>query len=232
MSKNPIVIHLPNPCGQNWDEMTPMGMGKLCANCQTLVIDFTTWSDESLFAYFKRNTGDICGLYYLDQVDRPIIEPKQRSKFYRIAVAMGLTLLAVQPSQLQARPRPPLIECNTYKEYLQADDDTLGTPTTLTGTVYGANNKPAADLYVEIVKDKGIASEATTDSKGVFEVTLLSEGIYTVNIYFGSKIELTRKITIVEGQANTAHFILKHIPGRFDHSRGMIMGKKMPEPKK
>lgn len=49
-----IQINIPNPCSQNWDEMTATGNGRHCAHCSTTVIDFTTCTDAELYQFFSK----------------------------------------------------------------------------------------------------------------------------------------------------------------------------------
>ncbi len=57
-------IHIPKPCDENWDKMTPQKEGRLCASCQTTVVDFSNKTLDEIKAYFESNKEKkVCGNY-------------------------------------------------------------------------------------------------------------------------------------------------------------------------
>ena len=78
MSKH-IQLHIPEPCHEKWNNMTPVEKGRFCGSCQKQVVDFTNMNDEQVVAFFKRqSTGSVCGRFMQDQLDRSIVIPKKR----------------------------------------------------------------------------------------------------------------------------------------------------------
>ena len=60
MNDERIVI--PNPCKENWDNMTPNNEGKHCAICSKTVVDFTSMTLDQIKDYFdNRKTEKVCG---------------------------------------------------------------------------------------------------------------------------------------------------------------------------
>jgi hypothetical protein len=58
----PNRIHIPKPCEQDWDKMTPQKEGRLCAACQTTVVDFSNKTLDEIKAYFESHkTKEVCG---------------------------------------------------------------------------------------------------------------------------------------------------------------------------
>ncbi len=54
--------HIPNPCHENWDKMTPDEQGRFCSVCSKTVVDFTRMSDNEVLNYFSNyKNGSICG---------------------------------------------------------------------------------------------------------------------------------------------------------------------------
>jgi len=41
-----MKIHIPEPCSENWDKMTPQGGGRYCLSCDKVVTDFTNMTTE------------------------------------------------------------------------------------------------------------------------------------------------------------------------------------------
>ncbi len=92
--KTPIIFHIPEPCHENWDAMTPQDKGRHCESCNKIVVDFSIMSDRQVLEYFKTTTGKTCGRFNNDQLQRPFIEPQQKpSKWnYFLASILGLII--------------------------------------------------------------------------------------------------------------------------------------------
>lgn len=90
--KEQILISIPQPCQEQWDQMTPVEQGRHCAVCQKNVVDFTNESDDSLIDFFKNYNGSTCGRFTRDQLNRPLqkIELKSASEFLKYAAGLLL----------------------------------------------------------------------------------------------------------------------------------------------
>lgn len=66
-----MKLNIPNPCFENWDEMTSSDKGKFCQVCSKTVRDFTNSSDEELYEEVKSNSN-ICGNFRTHQLNRNI----------------------------------------------------------------------------------------------------------------------------------------------------------------
>ncbi len=73
--KKPVTLKLsiPEPCTQNWNEMTETERGRFCASCSKHVVDFTHFSDQQLKDFFAKNTASVCGRLGVDQMERELI---------------------------------------------------------------------------------------------------------------------------------------------------------------
>ena len=49
--KKSFKINIPEPCHEDWAQMTSTEKGKFCDSCAKEVIDFTNKSDEQLYKY-------------------------------------------------------------------------------------------------------------------------------------------------------------------------------------
>jgi hypothetical protein len=65
-------LHIPQPCAESWDAMTPTATGRHCAACQKTVVDFTLKTDAELLAYFAQPGEGTCGRFWSDQLARPL----------------------------------------------------------------------------------------------------------------------------------------------------------------
>ncbi len=106
--KTPILLHIPEPCHENWDAMTNADKGRHCQSCNKIVVDFSVMSDRQVLEYFKTTTGKTCGRFHDDQLQRPLIEPHQKSTKwnYLIASILGFIMtgrLAAQDRTIKGK---------------------------------------------------------------------------------------------------------------------------------
>ena len=86
-----IHLNIPEPCHEDWDNMTPTEKGRFCGSCQKQVIDFTNMSDREVAQFFKKpSTGSVCGRFMQDQLERDIVIPRKRipwvKYFFQVAL--------------------------------------------------------------------------------------------------------------------------------------------------
>lgn len=80
-----LMVSIPEPCHENWDNMSPTEKGRFCNACSKEVVDFSTMSDAQMVLYFsKLTTEKVCGRVYPDQLDRVMAEPEpiKKKKWY------------------------------------------------------------------------------------------------------------------------------------------------------
>lgn len=66
------MLYIPRPCSENWATMLPEAQGRHCNACAHTVIDFTTWSQQDIAAYFNAHAGQkTCGRFRNDQLRQP-----------------------------------------------------------------------------------------------------------------------------------------------------------------
>ncbi|CAN5634843.1 hypothetical protein BH10BAC2_BH10BAC2_43180 [soil metagenome] len=92
--KAQTYFHIPTACHENWDNMTPKGKGRFCGSCSKQVVDFSLMSDQQVLNYFKQSTGNTCGRFANDQLQRAI-QPatEQKKKAWWVVAMMPLLLL-------------------------------------------------------------------------------------------------------------------------------------------
>ena len=55
-------LHIPQPCPENWENMTPNQQGHFCQVCSKTVVDFTQMTDDEVLNYFAQHQGQkVCG---------------------------------------------------------------------------------------------------------------------------------------------------------------------------
>jgi hypothetical protein len=98
----PLAIHIPQPCTESWEAMTPTGAGRHCAACQKTVVDFTWKTDAEILAYLASASGETCGRFRREQVSKTLvtISPKPPVSRWQLWLASLLaTALAMQSCQ-------------------------------------------------------------------------------------------------------------------------------------
>lgn len=114
-NKSSIRVHIPKPCGEDWDRMTPETQGRHCANCEKIVTDFTTMSDQELINYLKKGSEGICGRFRNDQLTRPIQLPKPNHtwSFPRFLVTTATAMFTAIGSAISVVKTPNTVPIET-----------------------------------------------------------------------------------------------------------------------
>ncbi|HTL81164.1 MAG TPA: hypothetical protein VL651_05645 [Bacteroidia bacterium] len=93
-------LHIPKPCHENWNAMSPGEKGRHCAVCSKVVMDFTAMPTEKVVEFIAAKSSEkICGRFRSDQVSVPVF-PQKNFSFSRklkiflaaVAVVFGSTL--------------------------------------------------------------------------------------------------------------------------------------------
>ncbi len=168
--RTPIQLSIPSPCGKDWNKMTPVDKGRFCSHCQKSVVDFTSWTDKDLYQYIDNNRDqDICGRVRASQLNRDIIYPEQRpTKFYRIAVGLGLVLLFSQAPDILALPRAPLIVQTDVIESNENKTQSKSDSIIITGQVLDKEENPIAGATVRLHRKRKHFEECETEANGIF----------------------------------------------------------------
>jgi hypothetical protein len=63
-----MIVSIPKPCHEKWENFTPTDTGGFCSSCKKEVIDFTTWSSEEIHAYLIKRPNGSCGRFLASQL--------------------------------------------------------------------------------------------------------------------------------------------------------------------
>ncbi|MGH1384647.1 carboxypeptidase-like regulatory domain-containing protein [Kordia sp.] len=72
-----LIVQIPEPCHENWSNMSPTEKGKFCNVCTKEVIDFTSDSDEEIIKYLS-NHESTCGRFHPSQLNRKLIADRKK----------------------------------------------------------------------------------------------------------------------------------------------------------
>lgn len=121
--KPQLQIHIPKPCHEDWNKMTPVDKGKFCSSCNKQVVDFSLMSDQQVLNYFSTATGKTCGRFDEDQLQRELIPTKiEKKKTWWFAALMPLLLFfdkaTAQKKNVTTLGTPAIIKKDTVRQLM------------------------------------------------------------------------------------------------------------------
>lgn len=102
--KKETYLHIPEPCHEDWNNMTPQTKGRHCASCAKTVVDFSLMSDTQVLNYLIQSKTSVCGRFATDQLQRPL-QPILSAKKKTIWFAAVMPLLVLL-SKANAQKKP------------------------------------------------------------------------------------------------------------------------------
>src|SRR5882757_853751 len=101
-----LQLAIPEPCHENWQNMTPTDQGRFCNACAKPVVDFSMMSDYEVLNYFSTVSDEkVCGRALPNQLDREMTmprEPKKRRFWYWNYIAMFFMVFS-KSNQIKAQ---------------------------------------------------------------------------------------------------------------------------------
>lgn len=171
----PIQIAIPQPCNEDWENMTPREQGRYCSSCQKCVTDFTGFSDEDLYRFLMDNIGvKVCGRFKSNQLNRdilPHIPPQPHSQLYKWMIAAGLALIFSVTPESNLFAQAPVQQTQVVTTVENEEEDTEGDSTvTITGTVVDENDEPIISAVVEVIVNEKVIAGSLTDIDGKYSI--------------------------------------------------------------
>lgn len=208
----PFTLHIPKPCSENWNQMTPDEKGRFCQHCQKVVIDFSAMSDQQLVEYLSNVSGKTCGRFLPEQLNRVTATPAgNRKRFISIAAVLSALYLFLPEAKANHRPlseqgiKPPADTSRKKEKPVKLVSE-------INGTIIDDDNTAVAGATVMI---KGTRTGTVADSDGHFHLQLPEPGAASVTLiitYVGFEMK--------EVQVKRPH---KNLRIRLE-TRGMIFG--------
>lgn len=72
--KKETFLHIPEPCHENWDRMSPAQEERFCQQCSKTVVDFSAMADQQVLKVLSIESGSTCGRFSSDQLERPFVK--------------------------------------------------------------------------------------------------------------------------------------------------------------
>jgi len=196
MNKQPVYISIPEPCAQNWEEMTPCNDGRFCDHCKNNVVDFTSWNDTQVFNYYQQHSGEhFCGRYLNSQLNRPIIPAQPQSRLYRIFVGLGLVLIFAQVPVAYAQKK-----AHTNVQHPQKKPNTSNKTFELKGIVQDEKKQPITSAVIQLYRDNKIVAGTVSDYDGLYTIKPLDTGSYNVVVTMQSYKAIKTQVIISADQ--------------------------------
>jgi hypothetical protein len=173
-----IQLNIPEPCHQDWQQMTPAEQGRFCNACAKQVVDFSTMTDTQVLNYFANIKNEkVCGRAYPDQLDRMITLPKEPKKrlFWRWNYITMLFLFFSKTNNAKAQGGIKVDTVSKFNaENLQpaslqgiVGGISISVNRVITGTVKDESGMPIGYATVRIKKGEGGVS---ADTKGEYRI--------------------------------------------------------------
>jgi hypothetical protein len=198
-----ISINIPNPCTENWDQMTQVDQGKHCASCNKVVIDFSGMTDTAIVQILLAQKGKkICGNFYTTQIARPILYVQQRSfpKWPAMAAMLvaGLFQLSAGNLNAQRTQDQKLYSSNLAIEKNPQQKEKIKTePASDSLVIYTIR------IFDEKTKEKLAGISVSIDSMGVF----VSDGKGEVKL----SLELNKVPKLIRVQFSSWNYEVKDL---------------------
>lgn len=197
-------ITIPQPCQENWNNMTPVDQGRHCAACRKTVTDFTAMSNLQITKYLAQH-GKLCGRFGNSQLDNlnSYISLNEAPLFSwkKLALAAALTSLFTT-----VKAQAPIIlgkvavsqSVGSVKNSTVKDSISY---VTLKGKVISGDDKlPVVGASVA-VKNKAVG--AMTDVNGNFKLRVPFENAQTlvINLIGYQRLEVSASMFLNEQTA-------------------------------
>ncbi len=182
-----VQLTIAEPCHQNWNQMLPEERGKFCLSCQKTVVDFTTMSDREVLNYFNTTTGNTCGRFNDDQLNKTLSVPKERNigKWKYFWQFLLPAVFAMHKAEAQKTiGKPAICQPQLIQEDFTVIMGMVATPikkeklTTVKGTIVDGNGIPVP--YVSVVVS-GTKTGVAADSAGNFSIQLKENQSITIS---------------------------------------------------
>jgi hypothetical protein len=208
-------IRIPEPCHQQWQQMTPTANGRHCEQCCKTVVDFTKMSNNEIINHLSTN-NHVCGRIGEQQVNSINMQlvsqqPQNKGGWVKWMMAAALFVsTAYSRANAQSTTQPTEQTVNSNVQAVGFPLGKIAFPDSakyqiITGRVTDDNNKPLVGAIIKT--DQGNAG-TQTDVEGNFQLRVpLSTKRLTISFlsYESTVIELKKagKILKVKLRENT-----------------------------
>jgi hypothetical protein len=195
-----INITVPKPCHENWEVMTVVDKGRICASCQKKVIDFTNDSDRSIVNAFIENQK-LCGRFLQTQVNRDLILTKEKSSLWLVTTSAIISLIGL--GDFEAKAQDTIKTEQTDKKLPNISETSVEKDEIIVSGIVTDNIGPLPGATITI---KGTKVSTQTDFDGKFRLIVKGKAILVFSFVGMETKELfvNKSITVnLEMKTNT-----------------------------
>jgi hypothetical protein len=194
-----LHLTIPEPCHENWSQMTPVEKGRFCVSCQKNVYDFTKSTDREIIQAYEKDKN-LCGRFLNTQLDRELMIPKERKSIWLASLFFAMISLWNTKTSAQEKPKT---EQTDLKNQNSGKTDTKTPSQTEGKTITGIVSDEVGPLPGAIVTVKGTNRSAQTDFQGKYTISA-QQGEMLVFSFMGM-YDLTKTV----GYSNIMNVALK-----------------------
>lgn len=183
-----LHLSIPEPCQENWQQMTPTDQGRFCNACAKEVIDFSMMTDREVLNYFTTLTHDkVCGRALPSQLERTISKPKDPKKrlfWYWNYIVMFFMFFGKGNGAKAQGGIKPVTEINPLKNMdIRGEMMTVGgikrdDSRVITGKITDINGLPISFASIKI---KGTNTGVSADANGAFSIKISSNALLVIS---------------------------------------------------
>jgi hypothetical protein len=224
--KKKMHLSIPEPCHEDWQNMTPQEQGRFCGSCRKTVVDFSNMSDTEVLNYFTKASGRVCGRFEKKQVNKTYqhLQPVTTPNWLKAGIlATGLLTSGVTQAQNEEVVGKIAIE-KIMGDIAFHEEPVLPEKVMLKGTVSNETGEVLIGASVLIVGTE-IGTIADLDGKYELEIPaeVLQQKTWTIEAsYTGFETE-RQTFKLADIPTKAVDFIFKNEITLHDYS-GMIAG--------
>ncbi|QHI34834.1 TonB-dependent receptor SusC [Kordia antarctica] len=223
-----LKVSIPEPCHEDWNNMTPTDKGKFCDVCTKEVVDFTSKSDEEIIKHSLKHKN-LCGRFHASQLDRKlIIYRKERNHWlsYAASLLFPFALFSQEAkSEIQKLPKIEQINTSSFKSlnigslHKQGEIASViqNDSITIKGIVTDDTGLPLPIAYIKI---QGTKIVVTNDFDGFYSLRVKRND----TVLISSLGYETVTIKIVDNQHVYNITLIAEVMGELDMMLGGVAG--------
>lgn len=170
-----FTLRIPEPCGEDWQKMTPAEQGRVCARCSKEVIDFTRMSQQEI-ADKIASMQNPCGRFRTPQLSRTYrTYSKNWPKFPLVrkmgmALSIGATLTFAHATYAQQPDATPQVQTDENGVAIPPSTESPSPGRVITGKMIEEGTGEPLPFATVVVKNSSIGTMA--DENGNFKLEI------------------------------------------------------------